>query len=126
MDFTTNDEVGILIEGFERRPRILENWHPPYYHGLIEAHGFGKAMDLLMWDLQFGRLKDGERFDPSIHAAAKKGAATRKGSRSATTASANRPPRCAASPTSTTRPGATTGASSRPTDAEVELPRQDC
>ena len=26
-----------------------------------------------MWDLQFGSLKDGERFDPSIHAAAERG-----------------------------------------------------
>ena len=73
MDFTTNDEVGILIEGFERRPKILQNWHPPYYQRQIEASGFGKAMDLLMWDLQFGSLKEGEQFDPSIHAAAKKG-----------------------------------------------------
>ena len=37
MDFTTNDEIGILIEGYERRPMILENWHPPYYRELIEA-----------------------------------------------------------------------------------------
>jgi hypothetical protein len=73
MDFTTNDELGILIEGFDRRPMILENWHPPYYRELIEAAGLTKAMDLLMWELQFGSLKDGERFDPSIHAAARKG-----------------------------------------------------
>jgi GNAT superfamily N-acetyltransferase len=72
MDFTTNDEVGILIEGFERRPMILEPWHPPYYRELIEAEGFGKAMDVLMWELNFGDLKDGERFDPAIHAAAEK------------------------------------------------------
>ncbi|HXR30702.1 MAG TPA: hypothetical protein VN752_06140 [Solirubrobacterales bacterium] len=72
MDFTTNDEIGVLIEGFERRPMILENWHPPFYKGLIEANGFAKAMDLLMWELQFGDLKEGERFDPAIHAAAEK------------------------------------------------------
>ncbi|HET8567264.1 MAG TPA: hypothetical protein VFL77_12430 [Solirubrobacterales bacterium] len=72
MDFTTNDEVGILIEGFEMRPMILEPWHPPYYRELIEAEGFGKAMDVLMWELNFGDLKDGERFDPAIHAAAEK------------------------------------------------------
>lgn len=72
MDFTTNDEIGLLIEGFELRPMILENWHPPYYRGLVEANGFGKAMDLLMWELQFGDLKEGERFDPAIHAAAEK------------------------------------------------------
>jgi GNAT superfamily N-acetyltransferase len=72
MDFTTNDEIGILIEGYERRPMILEPWHPPYYRELIEADGFGKAMDVLMWELQFGDLKEGERFDPSIHAAAER------------------------------------------------------
>jgi GNAT superfamily N-acetyltransferase len=72
MDFTTNDELGILIEGYERAPMILEPWHPPYYRELVEAEGFGKAMDVLMWELQFGDLKEGERFDPSIHAAAEK------------------------------------------------------
>ena len=33
MDFTTNDELGILIEGFERPPLILQPWHPPHYRG---------------------------------------------------------------------------------------------
>ena len=72
MDFTTNDEIGILIEGFERRPMILEPWHPPYYQRLIEAEGFAKAMDVLMWELRMGELKEGEKFDPSIHEAAEK------------------------------------------------------
>lgn len=72
MDFTTNDEIGILIEGFERQPMILEPWHPPYYQRLIEAEGFGKAMDVLMWELRMGELKEGERVDPSIHEAAEK------------------------------------------------------
>src|SRR5262245_3974533 len=72
MDFTTNDELGILIEGYERRPMILEPWHPPHYRELVEAEGFEKAMDVLMWELPFGDLKDGERFDPAIHVAAEK------------------------------------------------------
>jgi GNAT superfamily N-acetyltransferase len=72
MDFTTNDEIGILIEGYERRPMILEPWHPPHYRELVEAEGFAKAMDVLMWELQFGDLREGERFDPAIHAAAEK------------------------------------------------------
>ena len=72
MDFTTNDEVGILIEGHELHPYILENWHPPYYRSLLEGHGFGKTMDLLMWELELGSLKEGEKFDPAIHAAAQK------------------------------------------------------
>jgi hypothetical protein len=72
MDFTTNDEIGVLIEGYELEPFILENWHPPHYRELLEGAGFGKAMDLLMWELRLGSLKEGERFAPSIHAAAKK------------------------------------------------------
>jgi hypothetical protein len=70
MDFTTNDEVGILIEGYELRPYILENWHPPYYRELLEDLGCAKAIDLLMWELELGRLKQGEKFDPAIHAKA--------------------------------------------------------
>ena len=72
MDFTTNDEVGILIEGYELRPMVLQNWHPPFYKELLEGLGYGKAMDLLMWYLELGELKEGDQFAPEIHAAAEK------------------------------------------------------
>ncbi|MGC1852789.1 MAG: hypothetical protein WA687_10175 [Solirubrobacterales bacterium] len=72
MDFTTNDEVGVLIEGFELQPMILQNWHPPFYKDLLEGLGYGKAMDLLMWYLELGQLKEGDQFAPEIHAAAAK------------------------------------------------------
>jgi hypothetical protein len=29
MDFTMNDESGVMIEGFERQPMIKQPWHPP-------------------------------------------------------------------------------------------------
>ncbi len=29
--FAMNDESGILIEGFDLRPMILQPWNPPYY-----------------------------------------------------------------------------------------------
>jgi GNAT superfamily N-acetyltransferase len=51
MDFTTNDECGILIDGYDLPPTILTNWHHPYYPGLIEGAGLTKAMDLYMWSL---------------------------------------------------------------------------
>jgi GNAT superfamily N-acetyltransferase len=69
MDFTTNDELGILIEGYEIKPLILQPWHPPFYRELIEAQGFAKTMDLLMWWIP---LKQGEQFHPAIHEAAQK------------------------------------------------------
>jgi GNAT superfamily N-acetyltransferase len=70
MDFTTNDELGLLIEGYEIRPMILQNWHPRFYRDLIEGAGYEKGMDLLMWHLALGELKEGDQFDASIHAAA--------------------------------------------------------
>jgi GNAT superfamily N-acetyltransferase len=72
MDFTTNDECGLLIEGYEREPMILEPWHPPYYRDRIEALGYSKAIDLLMWWLELGGLKQGDRFHDAIHAVADK------------------------------------------------------
>ena len=72
MDFTTNDEVGLLIEGFERPPMILQPWHPPYYREMIEGRGYSKAMDLLMWSLAMGQLKKGTQFHDFIHEAAEK------------------------------------------------------
>jgi GNAT superfamily N-acetyltransferase len=70
MDFTTNDECGLLIDGFERRPMILEPWHPPSYQQHVEGLGYGKKMDLLMWYLRMGELKEGLKFHPAIHKAA--------------------------------------------------------
>ena len=32
MDFTMNDEVGVLIEGFDLEPMVRQPWQPPYYH----------------------------------------------------------------------------------------------
>jgi len=51
MDFTINDESGVLIEGYEREPMIKQPWHPPYYAARCEEAGLGKAIDLLMWEL---------------------------------------------------------------------------
>ena len=72
MDFTTNDELGVMIEGFGYRPVILERWNPPYYPRLFEENGFAKEIDLLMWHLEMGKLKEGLAFHPAIHDAAQK------------------------------------------------------
>jgi GNAT superfamily N-acetyltransferase len=70
MDFTTNDECGLLVEGFDIDPFVLEPWHPPYYQELVEGLGLTKAMDLLMWRLELGQLRQGDRFHDLIHQAA--------------------------------------------------------
>jgi GNAT superfamily N-acetyltransferase len=54
MDFSMNEESGILIEGFELEPLIRQPWHPPYYQRLCEEAGLQKAMDLYSWFLEIG------------------------------------------------------------------------
>jgi GNAT superfamily N-acetyltransferase len=72
MDFTLNDECGILIDGFDEPSMILEPWHPPYYARRLEELGLEKQIDLWMWELWFGELKAGTELHPLIHAAARK------------------------------------------------------
>ena len=72
MDFTTNDECGLLVEGYDRPPLILQPWHPPYYRELLEGYGLSKAMDLYMWELKLDKVEDKGGFHPMIRAAAEK------------------------------------------------------
>ncbi len=62
-DFTTNDPCGVLIEGFERMPLILQPWTHRYYPALLEGAGLGKAMDLWMWEIH---ISDKEKVHPAI------------------------------------------------------------
>jgi GNAT superfamily N-acetyltransferase len=63
MDFTMNDECGVLVEGFELPPTILTNWTKPYYPALLEGTGLTKAMDTLMWELN---VSEREHVHPAI------------------------------------------------------------
>lgn len=58
MDFSMNEESGVLIEGFELEPMIRQPWHPPYYQRLCEGAGLEKAMDLYSWELEIGDRED--------------------------------------------------------------------
>ncbi len=58
MDFSLNHECGLLVDGFELRPQILENWHHPYYGALLEGQGLEKAMDLFKWSLHVSGRND--------------------------------------------------------------------
>lgn len=43
---STNDECGLLIEGFSSSPVFLMTYNPKYYQNMIENFGFEKAKDL--------------------------------------------------------------------------------
>jgi ribosomal protein S18 acetylase RimI-like enzyme len=47
--FTTNDELGLLVEGFDDPPALLTLQNPRYYEPLWVGHGWEPAMDLWGW-----------------------------------------------------------------------------
>lgn len=49
--FSTNDECGLLVDGFNDRPRILMTYNPSYYVDLIEKSGYTYARDLWAYKL---------------------------------------------------------------------------
>jgi GNAT superfamily N-acetyltransferase len=61
--FAMNDESGVLVEGYDVRPMILQPWNPPYYSERLEQAGLSKAMDLLMWNLE---VEDRDKVLPVI------------------------------------------------------------
>jgi GNAT superfamily N-acetyltransferase len=63
MDFTMNDESGVVVEGHHLAPMIRQPWHPPYYQALCEGAGLAKREDLLMWELH---ISDREKMLPIL------------------------------------------------------------
>ena len=63
MDFSMNDESGVVIEGHELEPMIRQPWHPPYYQRLCEGAGLEKEVDLFMWHLH---ISDREHMLPVL------------------------------------------------------------
>jgi GNAT superfamily N-acetyltransferase len=63
--YSTNDECGLLVDGFNDRPRILTTYNPTYYINYIETLGYQYARDLWAYAIS---IKDfmrhtGERLD---------------------------------------------------------------
>lgn len=47
--FSTNEEAGLLVEGFHRPPAIMMPYNPPWYRDLLEGAGFEKAQGLVAY-----------------------------------------------------------------------------
>ncbi len=61
MNPSTNDEVGLLIDGFDTPPYIMMTHNPPYYQKLLEENGLKKAKDLYAWYLDIRNYEIPER-----------------------------------------------------------------
>ncbi|MGH9124940.1 MAG: GNAT family N-acetyltransferase [Acidimicrobiales bacterium] len=59
--FTTNDDTGLLVEGFDEPPYFLETANPRYYEKLWVDNGWQPAMDLWGWRYRRGTLGLNER-----------------------------------------------------------------
>src|SRR5438132_402828 len=72
ISFSTNQECGLLIDGFDEPPMVMMTYNPRSYARLIESCDYHKAMDLFAYigDLD-ERLRDGP---PKLFHAAQKAA----------------------------------------------------
>lgn len=63
--WNTNDECGLLVDGFDDSPRILMTYNPRYYVDYVEKAGFKYARDLWAYQLPVKDFMDniGERLE---------------------------------------------------------------
>lgn len=59
MNMSVNEEMGLLIDGFDGPPVIMMTYNPPYYQDFMEQYGFQKAKDL------YAYLLDLTKFGPN-------------------------------------------------------------
>lgn len=52
MNPSTNDECGLLVEGFNSSPYLMMPYNPPYYSSLLEQYGMKKIRDLYAYLLE--------------------------------------------------------------------------
>jgi GNAT superfamily N-acetyltransferase len=58
---SSNDEYGMLLEGFEDEPRLLMTYNPKYYLDLCEGYGLKKAKDLYAYKLENKKVTSSEK-----------------------------------------------------------------
>lgn len=56
MNPTTNDECGLLVEGFDSPPVFMMPYNPRYYVALMEKAGWRKAKDLLAFYMDLANI----------------------------------------------------------------------
>jgi GNAT superfamily N-acetyltransferase len=49
VNFSTNEPCGLLIQGFDSPPVLMDTYNPPYYINLVEEQGYAKQIDLIAW-----------------------------------------------------------------------------
>ncbi|MBX6320837.1 MAG: hypothetical protein IRY94_03325 [Rhodospirillaceae bacterium] len=55
LNLSINEEIGLLVDGFEERPMMMMGFSPPYAGPRLEAQGYVKAKDVLAYDYNIAR-----------------------------------------------------------------------
>jgi len=50
VNFSTNEPCGLLVEGFDSSPVLMDTYNAPYYINLVENQGYQKQIDLISWN----------------------------------------------------------------------------
>lgn len=58
---SSNDEWGMLLEGFDDEPRLLMTYNPKYYLDLCENYGLHKIKDLNAWKLESDKVLSSDK-----------------------------------------------------------------
>lgn len=73
MNFSSNEELGLLVDGWNGPPVIMMTYNPPYYIDFIEGAGYEKAMDLLAYIIDLTQYQaDGTGINPKLLRVARK------------------------------------------------------
>jgi GNAT superfamily N-acetyltransferase len=64
--FSTNEECGLLVDGFDDMPRILMTYNPRRYVDYVEGNGYQKAMDLWAWSAATNILEGGRKLPKKL------------------------------------------------------------
>jgi GNAT superfamily N-acetyltransferase len=58
-NFSTNEECGLLVQGFDRPPSLMMPYTKPYYPDLMTRLGYSRAKDLLAYEYEYqGSIPD--------------------------------------------------------------------
>ena len=58
---SSNDEWGMLLEGFDDEPRLLMTYNPKYYLELCENYGLKKVKDLFAYKLEHNKVTSSDK-----------------------------------------------------------------
>ncbi len=60
---SSNDDWGLLIDGFDDSPRLMMTYNPKYYIRLFENYGLNKAKDLFAWKIENDKITKSEKIN---------------------------------------------------------------